>query len=122
MTDEPGGTPRPERPIGRLFDKLFSDEEFVARLQRDPEATLRQTGFEFTEEEWTELRQGLASPPGVPQGVVAPGVIPAVVVVVQVATRPLTAPVVTSQVAVAVEAVTSHHVEERRAEEDDATE
>jgi hypothetical protein len=80
----------PEKPIRSLFQRLFTDEEFLARLESDTETTLREIGFEFTEQQLTELRQGLARPADRAEAGVGPATMPTVAVgiTVTVTTNP----------------------------------
>jgi len=43
--------------INQLIERWVNDDAFRTQVRQDPEATIRATGLELTEEEWAGIRQ-----------------------------------------------------------------
>lgn len=119
MDDE--NEPR-QRAVEGLMLRLFTDDEFVDRLEVDPVATLEEAGITLDEEQ----QQMLAGSRGelAEREAATPAVLPAVGVVVRVAVSPAVRSAVQAQaevrVAVAVTSVSEHRESVSAAEDVDA--
>lgn len=119
MNDENG--PR-QRAVEGLMLRLFTDDEFLDRLEAEPVAALEEAGITLDEEQ----RQLLAESRGemADREAVTPAVWPAVGVVVRVVTSPAVRSAVQAQaevrVAVAVTTVSEHRESVSVAEDVDA--
>lgn len=85
-----------------LYERLFTDDDFVARLESDPSGALSEVGYNVSEGEVRRLAAAQAE-----SEANTPAAIPAVLVAVRVATSPASRPAVASSVEVRVVTATN---------------